>query len=161
MSSNIRQERLAQMLFQEFSIIIGSELQDPRLALAKVTDVRVSRDLRNVKIFVNHDDEEVSRREVMNALRQAQSYMRREIALRCALRAVPELFFMYDESPQRAARIDELLEQIASERNNQHSDDAHEDDHPVDETDSAPEDAAGDAAGSAPADSDTNGAGAA
>jgi ribosome-binding factor A len=159
MSTNIRQERLAQMLFQEFSIIIGSELQDPRLALAKVTDVRVSRDLRNVKIFVSHDDEEVSRREVMDALRQAQSYMRREIALRCALRAVPELFFMYDESPQRAARIDELLEQIASERNNQQADDDRDDDHPADRVDSARDDATDDAAGSAPSDSDTNGAG--
>ncbi len=154
MSSNIRQERLAQMLFQEFSIIIGSELQDPRLALAKVTDVRVSRDLRNVKIFVNHDDDEVSRREVMNALRQAQSYMRREIALRCTLRAVPELVFMYDESPQRAARIDELLEQIASERNNQQNDDVHADD-------AAQDDTADDVGGSAPADPDNNGAGAA
>ncbi|MCB0045221.1 MAG: 30S ribosome-binding factor RbfA [Caldilineaceae bacterium] len=115
-SANIRQERLAQMLFEEFSIIIGSELQDPRLVLAQVTDVRVSRDLRNVKVFVYHDDEEVSRRDVMQALEQARAYIRREIAQRLSLRAVPELLFIYDESPQRAARIQEILDQIAEER---------------------------------------------
>ena len=116
MSTTIRQERLASMLLEELSIIVGSELQDPRLALARVTDVRVSKDLRNVKVFVFHDDDEVPQREVLNALRQAQPYVRREIATRCTLRAVPELHFSYDESPQRAARINELLAQIAEER---------------------------------------------
>ncbi len=116
MSTNIRQERMARMLFEELSIIVGSELEDPRLSLARVTDVKVSRDLRNVKVFVFHDDDEVSRRDVLDALRQAQPYVRREIATRCTMRAVPELLFSYDESPQRAARISELLAQIAEER---------------------------------------------
>ena len=116
MSTNIRQERMARMLFEELSIIVGSELEDPRLSLARVTDVKVSRDLRSVKVFVFHDDDEVSQRDVLDALRQAQPYVRREIATRCTMRAVPELIFSYDESPQRAARISELLAQIAEER---------------------------------------------
>jgi ribosome-binding factor A len=124
MSTNIRQERMARLLFEELSIIVGSELEDPRLSLARVTDVKVSRDLRNVKVFVYHDDEEVSQRDVLNALRQAQPYVRREIATRCTMRAVPELMFAYDESPQRAARINDLLAQIAEERSNSTTDDA-------------------------------------
>jgi ribosome-binding factor A len=32
---------------------------------------------------------------------------------------VPELLFLYDDSPERAARIDALLRQIAEERANQ------------------------------------------
>ena len=125
MSSNIRQERMAQMLLEELSIIVGSELQDPRLTLARVTDVQVSKDLRNVKVFVYHDDEEVSRRDVLDALRQAQSYVRSEIATRLTMRAVPELMFVYDESPQRAERINELLAQIARERENSEGEHAH------------------------------------
>ena len=85
MSTNIRQERMARMLFEELSIIVGSELEDPRLSLARVTDVKVSRDLRNVKVFVFHDDDEVSQRDVLDALRQAQPYVRREIATRCTM----------------------------------------------------------------------------
>ena len=116
MSTHYRQERLQRMLFEELSIIIGSELQDPRLALAKVTDVQVSRDLRNVKVYVFSDDDEVSQREVIHGLNQAQPYVRRELATRCTMRAVPEVLFFYDESPQRAERVDELLAQIARER---------------------------------------------
>ena len=40
------------MLFEELGIIIGGELSDPHLSLVSVTDVSISRDLRNAKVFV-------------------------------------------------------------------------------------------------------------
>jgi hypothetical protein len=42
--------------------------------------------------------------------------MRRQIAERDILRVVPELSFHYDDSPERAARVEALLRQIAAER---------------------------------------------
>ncbi len=114
--ATIRQERVSQLLFQELSIIISNDLEDPRLSLLTVTNLDVSRDLRTVKIYVNHADETVSRRAVLTGLKNAGAYMRRQIAERCGLRVVPELIFYYDESPERAARVDELLRQIAAER---------------------------------------------
>ena len=116
MSSNIRQERLAALLFEELSILLGGELDDPKLTLTTVTDVTVSNDLRNVKVYVINDDDEVGRQELLAALRRATPFLRGEIASRCGLRAVPELLFYYDSAPQRAARIDELLRKIAEER---------------------------------------------
>ena len=114
--TNIRQERVARLLFEELSIIIGSELSDPSLSLVSVTDVNVSRDLRNAKVFVCHDNDEVSRAEVLQGLKRALPYMRSEIASRIGLRMAPDLFFAYDETPARAERIDAIFEQIASER---------------------------------------------
>lgn len=114
--STIRQQRLAELLYEELSIMVAGELNDPRLSLVKVTNVDVSKDLRNVKVFVSHDDEEVSRREVMAGLRQATPFLRRQIALRCTLRLVPELYFAYDDTPARAERVDALLRRIAEER---------------------------------------------
>lgn len=116
MTMTIRQQRVAELLFQELSLLIGNELGDPRLSLIRVTHVDVSRDLRNVSVFVSHDDEEVAKREVLLGLRNATPYMRRQIAERCMLRVVPELTFHYDETPERAARVDALLRQIADER---------------------------------------------
>jgi ribosome-binding factor A len=115
----IRQQRLAELLYEELNIMVAGELNDPRLSLVKVTSVDVSKDLRNVKVFVSHDDDEVSRREVMAGLRQATPFLRRQIAVRCTMRAVPELFFTYDDSPNQAARVDALLRQIAAERASQ------------------------------------------
>jgi ribosome-binding factor A len=114
--STIRQQRVAELLFEELSIMIANELSDPRLSLVRVTSVDVSRDLRNVKVYVTHDDDELSNREVLQGLRHAMPFLRRQLAVRCSLRAVPELSFFYDDTPLRAARVDELLRQIATNR---------------------------------------------
>jgi ribosome-binding factor A len=112
----IRQQRVSELLFEELSIMIANELSDPRLSLVRVTSVDVSRDLRNVKVYVTHDDDELSKREVLQGLRHATPFLRRQIAVRGSLRAVPELNFYYDDTPEKAARVDELLRQIAASR---------------------------------------------
>jgi ribosome-binding factor A len=104
------------MLYEELSLLIGSELADPDLAFVQVTDVRISRDLRSARIYVHHSDDEVSERDVLRALKRAIPYIRSQIAERNTTRAVPELTFQYDDTPERAQRIDALLSQIAEER---------------------------------------------
>jgi ribosome-binding factor A len=116
MTTTIRQGRVAELLYEELSIIIGNELEDPRLSMVEVTQVEVSRDLRSAKVFVHHRLEEVSRQEVIKRLQRAIPFLRGQIAERCGLRLVPELVFHYDDSPKTAARVDELLRQIAHER---------------------------------------------
>ena len=113
--ATIRQQRVSELLFEELSIIIASELDDRHVSLVHVTSVVVSRDLRNVKVFVSHDDADVSKRNVLQGLKRATPYMRRQIATRCSLRSVPEILFYYDDMPEKAARVDELLRQIAAE----------------------------------------------
>lgn len=103
-------------MFEELSILVDGELSDPKLTMARVTEVVVSQDLRSAKVYVSHQDEDVEQREVVAALKRATPYLRGELATRLSLRAVPELLFYYDDSPERAARIEELLQQIAAER---------------------------------------------
>lgn len=116
MSSEIRQQRVAGLLFEEMSIMLAGELADPRISLVTVTDVRVSKDLRNARIFVSHQDEEVPRRDVLTALRSATPFVRGQLAERLGLRVVPELIFTYDDTPEKVARVDEILRRIAAER---------------------------------------------
>ena len=116
MSSEIRQQRVAGLLFEEMSIMLAGELADPRISLVTVTDVRVSKDLRNARIFVSHQDEEVPRRDVLKALRSATPFVRGQLAERLGLRVVPELIFTYDDTPEKVARVDEILRKIAAER---------------------------------------------
>lgn len=114
--ATIRQQRVADLLFEELSIMISNELEDPGISYVDVTSVVISRDLRNAKAFVYHRDEEVSEKDVLAALKRATPYLRGQIAERCGLRMTPELLFFYDDTPQRAARIDELLSQISQNR---------------------------------------------
>lgn len=114
--ATIRQQRISGLLRDELDIMIGHELEDPRISLVSVTDVIVSRDIRNAKIYVHHGDDEVTRKDVLAGLQSAASYLRGEIAVRCGLRMTPDLLFYYDETPEKAQRIQELLRQIAEER---------------------------------------------
>jgi ribosome-binding factor A len=116
MSSEIRQQRVAELLFEELSIMVAGELNDPRISLAEVLKVDISKDLRNAKVFVHHGDEKVTRRDFLKGLEHATPWLRGQLAIRCGLRVVPELLFIYDDSPERAARIDELLRRIAAEQ---------------------------------------------
>ena len=88
----IRQQRVAELLFEELSIMIANELSDPRLALSlvRVTSVDVSRDLRNVKVYVTHDDDELSKREVLQGLRHATPFFSPQLAVPCIYQADPD-----------------------------------------------------------------------
>jgi ribosome-binding factor A len=116
MSSNVRQKRVEELLSQELTIIIGAELEDPAISLVDVTNVVVSKDLRTAKIYVFHRDDEVTQRALLKGLTRATPYIRGQIAERCGLRVVPEIFFYYDDLPARSARVDELLRQLSAER---------------------------------------------
>ncbi|MCB0105716.1 MAG: 30S ribosome-binding factor RbfA [Caldilineaceae bacterium] len=117
--STIRQQRVTELLYEELSIMVANELDDPKLSLVTVLGVQVSQDLRNAKVYVNHQEEEVTRKEVIKGLERATPYLRSQLAERCNLRVVPQLLFYYDDTPEKAARIDELLRQIAEERDQQ------------------------------------------
>lgn len=112
----IRQERAAELLYQELLILIGHELDDPLLELLTVTHVVVSRDLRVAKVYVHQDNDEMQQSTILARLKRATPFLRHKIAQRVKLRAVPEILFYYDESPAQAARVDELLQRIAEER---------------------------------------------
>ena len=47
-----RPERVADILREEISQIVGYELEDPRLTMVTVTDVRLSDNLRDARVFV-------------------------------------------------------------------------------------------------------------
>lgn len=114
--TTIRQQRVQELLYQELSILIANELEDPQLSLLTVTNVIVSRDLRNTKVYVHSEEEDVPRRVILRRLQRAVPYIRRQLAERLTLRVVPELIFYYDDTPERAARVDELLQRIRAER---------------------------------------------
>lgn len=110
-----RQERVSELLREELSILIG-DLTDPRLAdsLVSVSDVAVSPDLRSARVFVQHVLPPASSRQVLSALKHAESFLRQALTENLSLRFVPELHFQIDTTEDRARRIDALLDTIAA-----------------------------------------------
>lgn len=114
-----RQQRVQHLVRAEIMEIIERDLQDPRLGLVSVTEVLVSPDLRQARVFVSVYGDEHSQHETMEALESATRYIRTELFKRLDLRYPMELTFMYDESLARGSRVLELLEQVKSEEHTQ------------------------------------------
>jgi len=107
-----RPERLAETLRAEVTEIVGYELEDPRLQAVTVTDVRVSDNLREAKVFVvvSGDDKEI--KEALKALQNAATFVRQQVALNLNLRHAPLINFVRDTVEENAARVQEILEEI-------------------------------------------------
>ena len=111
-----RPEQLAELIREELIQVVGYEMDDPRVETATVTDVRVSDNLRDARVFVLVEGTDEEKTEAMAALRKAAPYIRRQLGLALNLKYTPELHFVRDTVEEKAARVDALLAQIEQER---------------------------------------------
>src|SRR5882724_11663524 len=110
-----RPERVADILREEISQIVGFELEDPRLTMVTVTDVRLSDNLRDARVFVTVAGDEKEHQTALSALRHAAPYVRKQLGLSLNLPRTPELHFVRDKVEEEGARVDQLLEKIENE----------------------------------------------
>ncbi len=110
-----RAERVADILRDEISQIVGYELDDPRLSMVTVTDVRVSDNLRDASIYVTVAGSEEEHEAALTALRRAAPYVRKQIGLSLNLPRTPELHFIRDRIEEKGERVDKLLAEIERE----------------------------------------------
>jgi ribosome-binding factor A len=111
-----RVERIAEEIRNEVSLMLAGELKDPRLAgTVMITEVRVTPDLRTVRVYVNlADEDETERASTLAGLQAAKGYVRHELVERLQLRRAPEVLFILDQSEEIGDRIDQLLRNAKS-----------------------------------------------
>ncbi|MDQ6652293.1 MAG: 30S ribosome-binding factor RbfA [Acidobacteriota bacterium] len=110
-----RPERVADILREELSQIVGYELEDPRLTMVTVTDVRLSDNLRDAQVFVTIGGDEEEHLLALSALRHATPYVRKQLSLSLNLPRTPEIHFVRDRIEETGDRVDQLLEKIEQE----------------------------------------------
>jgi len=106
-----RSSRVAQAVSRQLSTILRTQVKDPRVKQLTVTEVEVTKDLRQAKIYVTSMmDESVDIDDVMSALDRATGYIRRQLAAQVDLRHCPNLLFAYDNSISEGARMSALID---------------------------------------------------
>ena len=110
-----RPERVADTIREEISQIVGYELEDPRLTMVTVTDVRLSENLRDARVFVTILGDEAEHRSALNALRKAAPYVRKQLGLSLNLPRTPEIHFVRDLVEEKGERVDELLRELGKD----------------------------------------------
>jgi ribosome-binding factor A len=106
-----RTERVNDLLEEEISDLLRRDVQDPRISegLVSVTEVEVSADLHHAKVFVSILGGEAEQGEALKALVAAAPFLHRQLRKRLALKYIPALDFIRDDSLERGAHILDLL----------------------------------------------------
>src|SRR5438309_8909672 len=107
-----RTERIADTLREEIAQIVGYELEDPRLTMVTVTEVRVANDLRDASVYVTVQGDEHEHELALRALQHAAPYVRKQLGFSLNLRHTPALHFVRDTVEEKAERVSSLLEKI-------------------------------------------------
>lgn len=113
-----RSQRVSQEMQKEIALILQREIKDPRVGMATVSGIELSRDLAYAKVFVtflnvltdNADPDTV--KNGIKALQDASGYIRTLLGKAMRLRIVPELTFAYDNSLIEGMRMSNLMTNV-------------------------------------------------
>ena len=112
-----RAQRVSQEMQKEIAIILQREVKDPRIGMATVSGVEISRDLAYT--FLNLSAGEESDEEMvengLKALNEAAGFIRSLLGKAMRLRVVPELTFAYDNSLVEGMRMSNLVSNVVKD----------------------------------------------
>ena len=81
------------------------ELKDPRIGFVTITGVETSPDLRQARVFVSVLGDERKRERSLAGLAAAHGVLQARLS--------PQLTFEYDPTVERAARVSQLIDELA------------------------------------------------
>ena len=104
-----RSERLADLIRQVLGELIEREVKDPRIGFTTLTEVQLTGDLRQARVYVSILGEDEARKQGMEGLAAAKAFLRHQLAHRLQLRHTPEIDLQLDRSQEYNERLDELI----------------------------------------------------
>lgn len=115
MASIKRTDRLRDRIKEVVSEIIQRKLKDPHVGFVTITDVAVTRDLREATVFYSVLGDTLTQRSTNKALESARGFIQSELAREIRIRKIPIISLKVDRSAEQGARIEMLLSQIHEE----------------------------------------------
>jgi len=107
-----RADRVGGQVQKELSDLLLKEIRDPRLDSVTILRVSITDDLRSARIYFSVAEGEERKLSALAGFKSASGYLRRKLSRRLELRHMPDLEFLYDESFDRADRVNKVLKAI-------------------------------------------------
>lgn len=93
------------------SEIFFSDVKDPRMsAMATVSRVQVTPDLKFAKVYVSVYDTDEKRESTIAALTNAEAFIRSKVNAKIRMRRIPNLEFVLDDSIEYAVKMSKLID---------------------------------------------------
>jgi ribosome-binding factor A len=112
--------RVDEAIRQVVGDAVAADLKDPRVGFVTVTDVRTSADLRHARVYVSvlghggASSAPEQRDATLEGLRSAHGFLQGRIAAELRLKRTPTLEFSYDDTTDRALRVEALIDEIGN-----------------------------------------------
>jgi ribosome-binding factor A len=105
-----RMRRVDEAVRQVLSDAVAQDLQDPRIGFVTMTSVKTSSDLRHARVFVSVLGDDAQREQTLAGLASAHGALQRRLARELRMKRTPTLEFIYDDTTDRAMRLNEVIE---------------------------------------------------
>jgi ribosome-binding factor A len=112
--SKYRIERINETIKEVLSEIVLNDIKDPRVGLVTIVSVKTAKDLATAQIHFSVLGDQEQRDISLKILRGASGFMRHAIANAIDVQHAPELRWHYDDSLDRAFRINEVLKETGT-----------------------------------------------
>ena len=118
MAQSRRVEKVSALIRKEMSELLMHDIRDHRLqeSFITITEVDVSGDLQQCRIFVRVLGEDSQKEQVLRALEAATGFLKGELGRRLQMRRAPEIVFKLDKGMEKGASVMNLLGQLEEER---------------------------------------------
>lgn len=104
--------RVNELIQRELSAILRQHYQSEAVAIT-LTEVRVSPDLREARVFVSVVGDEAEKEKKLRWLRANARDIRQELGRRIVLKFLPRFEYVPDHSTERATHLLRLLDEVA------------------------------------------------
>ena len=110
-----RSDKVGDLLKKEISLIISSEINDPRLQNINITAVKVSDDIGIATVFYTIIGESIQKTQSnidSKILEKLSGMIRSNLAKKIKIRRIPKIKFRFDESIEYSENIEKLLKNL-------------------------------------------------
>jgi len=106
-----RQRRGGEVIKEAITEALARDVSDPRLGFVTITGVEPSPDFAVATVFVTALNK-AQREPSLRALESARGLLQRKVGQALQTRQTPHLEFVYDDTEDRARRIERLIDEI-------------------------------------------------
>lgn len=103
--------RVNELVQRELSAILRQHYQSETVAVT-ITEVRVSPDLRDARVFISVVGDEELATQKLRWIRSKATEIRQEVGRRIVLKFLPKFEYRLDESTERSTRMQRLLDEM-------------------------------------------------
>ena len=118
--NSIKNTRINTEVQHELANLIRGGIKDPRIhPMTSVTAVEVAPDLKTCRAYISVLGDDEAKRNTLEGLKNAEGYIRRQLAKTINLRNTPEIRFILDESIEYGVAMSKLIDEVSKKEDAQ------------------------------------------